>query len=134
MPFAVSSSAGVAEFFPDRASGATGSLENHSFDPRSLHSAYGMGKSPLSVPTLPLDLFGDFCRGKRVLVKLDVEGAEASVFAGAMDLIRKVFPVIIVECFEPSRLDVMESLGYSIRPLQENGNYLLVPPGFLLLG
>lgn len=72
----------------------------------------------------------DFCHGKRILIKIDVEGAEASVFAGAMDLIRQTLPVIIVECFEPSKLDVMQSLGYTIQSLEENGNYLLMPPGF----
>jgi len=129
VPFAASASAGVATFYPDRASGATGSLENHRLNAHSLHAAYGMGES-LAVPTLPLDLFADFCHGKRVLIKIDVEGAEASVFAGAMDLIRQTLPVIIVECFEPSKLDVMQSLGYTIQSLEENGNYLLMPPGF----
>jgi FkbM family methyltransferase len=128
VPFAASMSAGVTAFYPDRASGATGSLENDRLNPHSLHAAYGMGES-LAVPTLPLDLFAEFCHGKRVLIKIDVEGAEGSVFAGAMDLIRQNLPVIIVECFEPSKLAVMEALGYTIRSLEENGNYLLTPPG-----
>jgi FkbM family methyltransferase len=130
VPFAASASAGIAQFYPDRASGATGSLENHRLNPYSLHAAYGMGES-LAVPTLPLDLFADFCHGKRVLIKIDVEGAEASVFAGAMDLIRKTLPCIIIECFETSKLEVVQPLGYSIRSLNENGNYLLIPPGFV---
>ena len=133
VPFAASASAGVATFYPDRASGATGSLENHRLNAHSLHAAYGMGES-LAVPTLPLDLFADFCHGKRVLIKIDVEGAEASVFAGAMDLIRQTLPVIIVECFEPSKLEVMKPLGYAIQSLEENGNYLLMPPGFVPAG
>ena len=83
------------------------------------------------MPTLPLDLFADFCHGKRVLIEIDVEGAEASVFAGAMDLIRKTLPCIIIECFETSKLEVVQPLGYSILSLEENGNYLLIPPGFV---
>jgi FkbM family methyltransferase len=133
VPFAASASAGVTTFYPDRASGASGSLENHCQNAHSLHAAYGMGES-LAVPTLPLDLFADFCHGKRVLIKIDVEGAEASVFAGAMELIRQALPVIIVECFEPSKLQVMKPLGYAIQSLEENGNYLLMPPGFVQPG
>lgn len=130
VPFAASASAGVARFYPDRASGATGSLENDSLNQHSLHAAYGMGES-VAVPTLPLDLFTDFCHGKRVLIKIDVEGAESSVFAGAMDLIRQNLPMIIVECFELSKLAVMQTMGYTIQSLEENGNYLLTPPGFV---
>jgi len=133
VPFAASASAGVATFCPDRASGATGSLENHRLNAHSLHTAYGMGEA-LAAPTLPLDPFADFCHGKRVLIKIDVEGAEAFVLAGAMDMIRQTFPVIIVECFEPSKLEVMQPLGYTIQSLEENGNYLLRPPGFVLPG
>lgn len=59
VPFAASASAGVATFYPDRASGATGSLENHRCNEHSLHAAYGMGES-LAVPTLPLDLLCGF--------------------------------------------------------------------------
>ncbi|MBV2350353.1 FkbM family methyltransferase [Synechococcus sp. HK05] len=130
VPFAASTSAGVATFYPDLASGATGSLENHRLNAHSLHAAYGMGES-IAVPTLPLDLFADFCYGKRVLIKIDVVGAEASVLAGAMDLIRQTLPVIIVECFEPSKLEVMRTLGYDIQSLEENGNYLLMPPSYM---
>lgn len=127
LPFAAASSATVSIFYPDRASGATGSLVNQRLNPGSLHAAYGVGDS-LAVPTLPLDVFTDFCRGKRVFIKIDVEGAEASVFAGAMELIRQTWPYIIVECFEPSRLEFFELLGYVLQPLQENSNFLLIPP------
>lgn len=128
VPFAASASTGVATFYPDHASGATGSLENDRLNPHSLHAAYGMSES-LTVPTLPLDVFTSFCQGKRVLIKVDVEGAESSVFAGAMDLIAQTLPWIIVECFEPSKLAVLQPLGYTIQSLEENGNYLLLPPG-----
>ena len=130
VPFAASASAGVAKFYPDRASGATGSLENQRLNEHSLHAAYVMGES-LAVPTLPLDLFADFCHGKQVIIKIDVEGAEASVLDGAMDLIRQALPLIIVECFEPSKLAVMEPLGYTIESLEENNNFLLIPPSLV---
>jgi FkbM family methyltransferase len=133
VPFAASASAGVAVFYPDRASGATGSLENHRLNPHSLHAAYGMGGS-IAVPTLPLDLFTDFCHGKSVAIKIDVEGAEASVFEGALDLIRQTLPWIILECFEPAKLSILSPLGYTIQSLEENGNYLLRPPALVPAG
>lgn len=126
--FAAAASAAVSIFYPDRASGATGSLVNQRLNPVSLHAAYGVGESH-AVPTLPLDLFTEFCRGKRVFIKIDVEGAEASVFAGAMELIRETWPWTIVECFEPSRLEGLQSLGYTIQSLDENSNFLLMPLG-----
>ena len=133
VPFAASASAGVAVYYPDRASGATGSLSNDRLNPHSLHAHYGIGES-LAVPTLPLNLFTDFCLGKRVAIKIDVEGAEASVFAGALDLIRQTLPWIIVECFEPSKLAVLQQLGYTTQSLEENNNYLLKPPAFVTPG
>lgn len=128
VPFAASATAGVSSFFPDKASGATGSLE---INPHSLHLAYGVGEST-AVPTLPLDLFAGFCLHKRVLIKIDVEGAEEAVIAGAMNLIQQNWPLIIIECFSESRLDSLRSLGYSVTSLEESHNYLLVPPDSLI--
>jgi FkbM family methyltransferase len=126
VPFAASSFAGVENFYPDLASGATGSL---ALNPHSLHLAYGV-KKPIAVPTLPLDTYVDFCTNKMLMIKIDVEGAESSVFAGAMRLIQQVYPLIIVECFDSSKLDLFKPLGYSLQPLDANGNFLLTPPGF----
>jgi len=69
-----------------------------------------------------------------VAIKIDVEGAEASVFEGALDLIKHTLPWIIVECFEPSKLSVLSPLGYTIQSLEENGNYLLRPPALVPTG
>ena len=76
----------------------------------------------------------DFCLGKRVAIKIDVEGAEVCVFAGALDLIRQALPWIIVECFEPSKLALLQQLGYTTQSLEENHNYLLKPPAFVAPG
>jgi FkbM family methyltransferase len=126
VPFAASAQAGVENFYVDRASGATGSL---ALNPHSFYVDYG-GEHSIAVPTLPLDIYVDFCRLKKVMIKIDVEGAETSVFAGAMRLIKEVYPLIFVECFDSSRLDVLKPLGYSFHPLDTNGNFLLTPPGF----
>jgi FkbM family methyltransferase len=127
VPFAVSDNVGTARFLVDNASGATGSLENHSDNPSSLHHAYGMGVT-VTVPTLHLDIFAEYAKSKSVMVKIDVEGAEVAVFEGARRFFTQVSPFVLVECFERSRLDYFHEIGYSIHPLPENCNYLLSPP------
>lgn len=126
LPFAMSEEVGVARFFVDNASGTTGSLEDQSENDHSLHHAYGM-KEWTSVPTLKLDIFTDYVRGRKVLLKIDVEGAEESVFQGAMQFIKETRPVMLVECFDRSRLAPFEELGYSVTMLPEEYNYLLEP-------
>lgn len=125
---AMSDQAGISEFVEDQASGATGSLVDRSASSESLHSAYGMNRKVLT-PTLSLDSFADYCRDKRVFVKIDVEDAEDKVFMGGQAFFRDVMPFVLVECFEAERLSLFRHLGYAIRPLQENSNYLLMPPG-----
>jgi len=126
VPFSASELVGVDNFYSDVASGATGSL---ALNPHSLHVAYGV-QSAIAVATLPLDIYVDFCRDKKVMIKIDVEGAETSFFAGAMRLIQEVYHLIFVECFDFSRLYVLKPLGYSFHPLDTNGNFLMTPPGF----
>lgn len=128
VPFASSALVGVDNFYPDRASGTTGSL---ALNPHSLHAAYGVDQA-IAVATLPLDIYVDFCRHKNVMIKIDVEGAESSVFSGAMRFIQEVHPLIFVECFDPSRLNVLKPLGYSFHALDTSGNFLLTPPGFAM--
>ena len=126
IPCAVSASVGVAEFVVDHASGATGSLIDHSGNGASLHSAYGM-KDAVACPTICLDAYTDYCSSKTVVLKIDVEGAEELVFQGGRRFFREVRPWMIVECFEPRQLDWLAGLGYEIEPLDENGNFLLTP-------
>ena len=128
VPFAVSDGVGVADFIIDRASGATGSLEDQTNNPASLHHAYGLG--PMTkVPTLNLDIFTGYAKTKKVMVKIDVEGAEGDVFKGGKRFFKEVLPFVLVECFEESRLAFFDQFDYSIEPLAENCNYLLLPPG-----
>jgi FkbM family methyltransferase len=127
IPCAVSASVGVAEFVVDHASGATGSLIDDSGNGASLHSAYGM-KDSVTCPTICLDAYTDYCRSKAVVLKIDVEGAEDLVFQGGRRFFREVRPWMIVECFEPRKLDWLAELGHEIEPLDENGNFLLTPP------
>lgn len=126
IPCAVASKFRTAEFIVDQASGATGSLVNQSSNRSSLHSAYGMGTT-VSVPTICLDAYADYCRGKKVLVKIDVEGAEGQVLEGGQSFFSEIKPFIIMECFEPERLQWFQEAGYRVEPLEENGNFLLMP-------
>jgi FkbM family methyltransferase len=133
LPFAVSEDLGVSSFYLDNVSGSTGSLVSDGFNPFSLHAAYAVSRS-VPVPTISLDSFAEFCANKRVLIKIDVEGAELSVLRGALGLVKSVLPVIVCESFDPGALAELNmfSLGYSVFPLDENGNYLFSPPGFNL--
>jgi hypothetical protein len=70
----------------------------------------------------------DYCRGKTVVLKIDVEGAEEFVFAGGRRFFMEVWPWVMVERFQPSRLNWLADLGYRIEGLDDCGNYLLTPP------
>lgn len=126
IPMAMSRRIGMASFFPDNASGATGSLKDHSRNDASLHSAYGMGEA-ITVPTIFLDAFFDIAQGKRTLIKIDVEGAEIDVVAGGIDFIRRVKPIILMESFDRMAITQLETMGYTSKALGENHNYLLMP-------
>ncbi len=126
IPCAVANRFGVSEFIVDQASGATGSLLDHSDHASSLHRAYGM-KTTVAVPTICLDAYTEYCFGKKVLVKIDVEGAEGQVMEGGQRFFTEIKPRIIIECFEPDRLHWFETIGYRIEPLEENGNFMLLP-------
>ena len=60
------------------------------------------------------------------LIKIDTEGAEASVLSGALTTIAKARPVIILECFPEHRDEVgrvLDGLSYSVlaAPLTRSG-------------
>jgi FkbM family methyltransferase len=124
---AMSDQAGVSEFVEDLASGATGSLVDHSASKGLLNSAYGM-KHKVLTPTLNLDAFTDYCRDKNIFVKIDAEDARDKVVAGGHAFFADVMPFVLVECFDATRLALFRDLDYTIRPLEENSNYLLIPP------
>jgi FkbM family methyltransferase len=109
IPCAVSNRFGAAKFIVDQGSGATGSLLDHSDNASSLHSAYGMRS--VSVPTICLDAYTDYCCGKKVLVKIDVVGAEGQVMEGGERFFAEIKPFIIIECFEPERLLWFQEAG-----------------------
>ena len=125
IPFAVSDKLGISEYYPDKASGAAGSLMNHASNSSSLHCSYGMNEK-VSVPTIKLDHFSEYCEAKNVVLKIDVEGFEKSVLSGSMLLVKKVNPIIIIECNQERDLLTLEKVGYKKYTLRENNNYLMV--------
>jgi FkbM family methyltransferase len=105
---------GEASFLVDYASGATGSLEatSHRENKRSLHHAYRMNET-ITCETATID--GLVAEGvpPPQLIKIDVEGAEHLVLAGASSSLAKHRPTMIVET---SNTDVVRSLlvaGYT---------------------
>ena len=127
IPCAVSSECGEARFLVDGVSGATGSLDGEPENEWSLHHAYGMSKYT-TVKTVSLDsLWAKFSEHQNILMKVDVEGSEHRVFAGAAEVLAKLRPVIEVECFILSKLLGLQAAGYVIYDLDEGGNRLAIP-------
>jgi FkbM family methyltransferase len=124
-PNAVSDRTDVADFIVDSASGATGSLIRNA---NLLHQSYALGAVTTEVRTITLDDCIKCVSGPspRVLLKIDVEGAEALVLAGAGNFIRLFRPLIIVECFALTEIASILACGYRCMPLEES-NYLLQP-------
>jgi FkbM family methyltransferase len=125
-PVAVSDRSGSLEFLIDSISGATGSIVDHSANTWSLHSTYGLLASRI-VPCIDLDSLAEKLRGQRVLIKIDVEGAEEKVLRGAQGILREVRPVLLVECFDLQKIAWLSELKYLVRDLRENANYLAYP-------
>ena len=129
LPFAMGDQVDVREFLLDGASGSTGSLVDDSGNEHSLHNAYDLSQKT-KVLLLNLDVFSNYLDGKRALLKIDVEGAEDMVFEGARRFLSNNKPFIQVECFEPAKLEKLkEDFGYSVKEMEENFNYLLIPEG-----
>lgn len=124
---AVSDRIGDEEFLLDPVSGKTGSLVDNHEQKGSLANSYGLAARE-SVKCLTLDSLMDEMRGARILLKMDVEGAEDRALAGARGVLRELRPVIILECFDIARMEwLRRDLGYEIHDLHEKGNYLLLP-------
>lgn len=84
----------------------------------SRESRYGEPNAMTSVrvPVRTLDSFEEFSRGDVDLIKIDSEGVEAKVLAGAANVIANSRPAILLEF-----LDGQEELGRSIAGLQALG-------------
>jgi FkbM family methyltransferase len=112
--FAVSDENGEAEFAIDALSGATGTLEVENC--RFNEIQYGSNAQIIHVKQVVLDeLFFQEQLSAPDLIKIDVEGAEYKVLAGAQKLIEKCQPLLIIECLSEKTRDLLswlQSLGY----------------------
>ncbi|MEI6376695.1 MAG: FkbM family methyltransferase, partial [bacterium] len=123
----VSNICGEVDFLFDEASGATGSIKDRRENRSSLHSAYGMSRKNM-VPSTTLDSYSmSGCFRGRVILKIDVEGAEGEVLSGGIDFIRKTRPVILVECFNLRNLLPLRDADYRAGRIPGDNNYLLFP-------
>ena len=123
---AVSDISGTIPFLVDGVSGTTGSLGNDSSNTSSLHPAYGM-RETRDVSCVTLDSFADKLSGQKVLIKIDVEGAEDRVLRGARRLLNEIRPLILVECFDLQKIAWLSEVNYLIQDLKEADNYLAYP-------
>ena len=78
-----------------------------------------------SVLTLSLDSFS--ISQRIALIKIDTEGHESVVLAGMQELIRKYYPILIIETDSKDIITNLSSLGYVPEKLQNSPNVLFKP-------
>ncbi len=88
---------GTIAFFKDELSGATGAIASTELEVTFGNRHHGAVPAKIVVKTVTLDAI---CLRKidPDFIKIDVEGAEMSVFVGAMSLIKRASPAIFFEC------------------------------------
>lgn len=81
-----------------------------------------------TVPLRRLDHYAEVVRGKRALMKIDVEGSEDVVLAGAPALLSQSAPTIIFESNDPAKRSGLHALlarhGYVVSDLRYPGTGL----------
>jgi FkbM family methyltransferase len=135
LPCAVSDAIGIATFNIAGRGRSTNFLASGSGRTDS-----GGVREAVSVMTVTLDWLLDRYPAP-AFVKIDVEGAEAAVLAGAQRLLREVKPIVMCECDEASRASIGATFlenGYSLydaelpargRIVEAAFNTLAMPPG-----
>jgi FkbM family methyltransferase len=129
---AVSEREGAATFLIDSVSGATGTLEvaTDTFNERH----YGESRRSTTVPTRTLDSLTTG-RTPPDLIKIDVEGHESAVLAGA-SCVMQAGPIILIEAFDDHSpaLHILRGAGFELFDAASltsatpvDGNYLAIP-------
>lgn len=135
---AVSDRIGQLMLYPDEVGDATASPEAEA-DSITLHD-WGLMPGLLEVTMVTID--SERARSGAVdMLKIDVEGHEASVIRGGMKTIRSDQPVIFIGCFHPraSCLSPLVECGYKIidgdtlnpRTGPKTSNFFALPPRHL---
>ena len=86
------------------------------------HSIYKIGKKYAEVSALKLDTIVKRNKIKNIdLIKIDVDGAEADVFNGALKTLRKYRPKLIFEAWDKAHLNkaikILKPLRYKIKKI-----------------
>jgi FkbM family methyltransferase len=123
---ALSDRSGSATFIVDDASGAAGSIVDQRGSVYNLQDSYGL-TIERTVETRRLDQFFETLAGLRVVMKVDVEGAEPLVFAGATRVLAEIRPVIFFESFKGAGFEQLRRADYRIYSIGEQANYLALP-------
>lgn len=121
LPAAVSDSTGLAEF----AIAARGRASNYLVEFQGRSQTGGV-RSTLLVPTITLDAMLEQL-APPTFVKIDVEGAEAGVLRGAVQLMQKHRPMIYVEVGKAAASEcraLFDRFSYSV---SGDSNWLAVP-------
>lgn len=125
-PVAVSNEQGEMMFLLDPISGKTGSVVDQRLESGTLHHSYGLELYEM-VKCVNLDSLLSIMPRVKVLIKVDVEGAEDLVFQGAKSMLGMLRPVIIFESFDLEKLNWLKEYDYVITDLHEKGNYVTYP-------
>jgi FkbM family methyltransferase len=111
----------------------TVTLYPHSLDSTGMSSVTKPGTCAVRVTTVTLDRFAESRGLTPTLLKIDVEGHELAVIAGAERILRTARPLAIVETAFRETFDVMSRLGYEPYRITPAGG--LVPhPGVIPSG
>lgn len=110
---AVSDSPGEASFFRDDLTGATGSIE-HKESSSFVFRHHQQVPQHVMVNCITLDDLFSSQEDDPDLMKIDAEGAEASIFRGGRKLLERSRPALIFECdkHQPSVTSMLSRLGY----------------------
>ena len=124
---ALSDRCGETQFLLDRASGATGSLEATSQRENKyfLHHAYQMTET-MTCETATVDSFIADGLPAPSLMKIDVEGAEHLVLAGAEACLNSDKPVLLVETSNTDLVHRLRDKGYRAFRIDAE-NILFIP-------
>lgn len=134
-PVAVSDHSGSIDFLVDSVSGAAGSILDHTSNTWSLHTTYGLSEKR-QVDCIDLDSLREkLGTRRRLLIKIDVEGAEYLVLSGARRILREVRPMILFESLEmestgnaeKARIGWLHEVEYLFLDLREGRNFIAYP-------